>query len=609
MRKIMGTKSKTRKKVVLSQEEKRKNKEKQNHIKMIQTALVNMGFERLVGVAGHNFIYKERPSELDDVFIIENVILLVEYTTEQKPNDHLLKKSIIYDRINESHSDFIKYLIEDYPKDAFRNYYNQKVKTKYPNIDQLQLRILYCSRYEISNLTRKTIKDVSFYDYKIALYFQSLTKAIKRSSIYEFLDFLHIAYNDYAENILKSSSSSHETFKGYVLPESKTSFKNGYKVISFYVDAASLLRRAYVLRQESWRDDDGIGYYQRMLDMPKVNNIRKYLHEEKRVFVNNIIATISAKDIAIKKQYFDEKQEKEVIVSVNINKDGSFENINASRAESILIEIDNKSNIIGVIDGQHRLYAYHEGDDAYESTICDLRKVQNLLVTCILYPKQESDLARKRFEANLFLEINKNQKKLQSALQQEIESIVSPFSTTAIGKDILKALNSNGPLEGKLMQSSYDIHKVSTASIVSFGLKPLIKLDETAMDSLFRIWDNSNKLALKDKQCTDGDLRCQYVEFCVSKIRDILRAFKDHLVKDKKWEPYSASNKDGMLGVVLINGILNVLRILVSQGQLSTPEEYFSKLEGVSEFPFRAFTSSQYRKMGEEIYNKYWLKR
>ena len=139
--------------------------------------------------------------------------------------------------------------------------------------------------------------------------------------------------------------------------------------------------------------------------------------------------------------------------------------------------------------------------------------------------------------------------------------------------------------------------------------KPLIKLDETAMDSLFRIWDNSNKLALKDKQCTDGDLRCQYVEFCVSKIRDILRAFKDHLVKDKKWEPYSASNKDGMLGVVLINGILNVLRILVSQGQLSTPEEYFSKLEGVSEFPFRAFTSSQYRKMGEEIYNKYWLKR
>lgn len=604
----MTTKKSKRKKTVLTPEQKRKNIEKANHIKMIRNILSNIGFERVSGVAGVDFVYKDRPSELDDVFIHENVILLLEYTTEQNPTDHLLKKSIIYNRINENHSQFIRYLIDDFPKDSFSNYYNQKIKTKYPNIDQLQLRILYCSRYEISNVTRKTINDVFFLDYKIALYFQSLTKAIKRSSIYEFLDFLQIAYIDYAENILKSSSSSHETFKGYVLPESKTSFKNGYKVISFYIDAASLLRRAYVLRQESWRDDDGIGYYQRMLDMPKINNIRRYLHEEKRVFVNNIIATISAKDIAIKRQYFDEKLEKEVIDSVNINKDGSFEHINASRAESILIEIDDKSNIIGIIDGQHRLYAYHEGDDAYENTISDLRKVQNLLVTCILYPKQESDLDRKRFEANLFLEINKNQQKLRSALQQEIESIVSPFSTTAIGKEILKILNANGPLEGKLMQSSYDKHKVSTASIISFGLKPLIKLDETASDSLFRVWEHPNKLMLKDKQCSDVELRKQYIEFCASTIRDILRAFKDHLAKDKKWEPYSANNKDGMLGVVLINGILNVLRILVSQGQLSTPEEYFSKLEGITDFTFRAYTSSQYRKMGQKIYDKYWLK-
>lgn len=604
----MITKKKKHKKVTLTPEQKRKNMEKANHIKMIRNTLLNVGFERLSGVAGVNFTYRDRPSELDDVFVRENVILLVEYTTEQNPTDHLLKKSLVYHRINENHSAFIQFLIDGYPKDSFKEYYIQKIKPKYPNIDQLQLKILYCSRYEISNVTRKTINDVYFLDYKIALYFQSLTKAIKRSSIYEFLDFLHLPFNDYADNILKSSSNSHETFKGYVLPESKTSFKNGYKVISFYIDAASLLRRAYVLRQESWRDDEGIGYYQRMLDIPKINNIRRYLHEQQRVFVNNIIATISAKDITIKKQYFDEKREREVIDTVNINKDGSFENINASRAESILIEIDDKSNIIGIIDGQHRLYAYHEGDDAYEKTICDLRKVQNLLVTCILYPEQESDLERKRFEANLFLEINKNQQKLKSALQQEIELIVSPFSTTAIGKEILRALNSNGPLEGKLMQSLYDTHKVSTASIVSFGLKPLIKLDESAQDSLFRIWDHPDKLVLKDKQCSNGELRQQYVEFCVSIIRDILRAFKDHLAKDRKWEPYSAANKEGVLGVVLINGILNVLRILVSKGQLSTPNEYFSILEGVSKFPFRAYTSSQYRKMGMKIYNKYWLK-
>ena len=122
--------------------------------------------------------------------------------------------------------------------------------------------------------------------------------------------------------------------------------------------------------------------------------------------------------------------------------------------ENIQIEINDKYNIIGIIDGQHRVFAYHEGNDVYESTIQTLRQQQNLLVTCIIYPENETTHERNRFEANLFLEINKNQKKINSALQQEIELIVSPFSTIAIGKDILKNLNENGPLRSKLIQYS-----------------------------------------------------------------------------------------------------------------------------------------------------------
>lgn len=602
----MATKKKKSRKENLSPEEIKKRREKRNHMNMVRTLLSNVGFVHVKNAAGVNFTYKNRPSELDDIFVCENIILIVEYTTERNPTDHLLKKSLIYDRINEDPSNFIQFLIEDYPNDVLKKYYNENIKKKYSSIDHLKIRILYCSRYEISEITRKTINGILYLDYNIALYFQSLTRAIKRSSIYEFLDFLKIENRDYADNILQSYTASHDTFKGYVLPESKTSLKQGYKVISFYMDAASLLRRAYVLRQESWRDNEGIDFYQRMLDLPKINNIRKYLHEEQRVFVNNIIATISADDITIKRQYFDENKKEEVISIVNINKDGTLENVSTSRAENILIEIRDKCNIIGIIDGQHRLYAYHEGNDAYEDTIRNLRKIQNLLVTCILYPKQESKFNRTQFEANLFLEINKNQKKLQSSQQQEIELIVSPFSTTAIGKEILKALNSNGPLENKLMQSQYDTNKISTASIVSFGLKPLIKLDENAPDSLFRIWDNPNKLKLKDSRCDDDMLRKQYVEFCVSIIRELLRAYKDHLSNEGKWQPYSATHKEGVLGVVLINGILNVLRILVSKGQLSVYEDYYTKLEGITDFSFRSYTSSQYRMMGVNMYKKYW---
>ncbi len=608
MRRHMATKKTNRKKSKMTPEQKRKAIEKSNHMKMIRTTLFNIGFERIPGVAGVHFDYANSRSEFDDVFILENVLLLVEYTTEQNPKDHLSKKSIVYERINASHTSFLQYLISNFPKDSFKQYYEQKIKNKYSQLDQIQVRILYCSRYEISADTCRSFADIYYFDYKIAQYFQSLTKAIKRSSIYEFLDFLQINYNDYADNVLRSSALLNESFKGYVLPESRTSLSDGYKVISFYIDASSLLRRAYVLRQDSWRNEDGIGFYQRMLEMPKINSIRKYLHEERRVFINNIIATIDADDITIKRQYFDKEKNTEVTALVNIKDDGSFENFNTSRAENILIEISDKYNIIGIIDGQHRLYAYHEGNDVYENTISNLRKIQNLLVTCILYPKNVNSFERNRFEANLFLEINKNQKPIRSALQQEIELLVSPFSLTAIGKEILKSLNNNGPLEGKLAQSSYDTHKISTASIVSFGLKPLIKLDETASDSLFRIWGNPDKLKLKDKQCTDDALRLQYVEFCVSKIRDILRAFKDHLSKESKWMPYSPSNKDGILGVVLINGILNVLRILVSEEKVSTSGDYYQILKGINEFQFKAYTSSQYHKMGEDMYEKYWLK-
>ena len=174
-----------------------------------------------------------------------------------------------------------------------------------------------------------------------------------------------------------------------------------------------------------------------MLESPKLLSMRKYLYEEKRVFVNNIIATVSKNDITLKRISFDPQTSQQTETIIDIDKAGNF-TPNSAHVESIQIEIQDKYNIVGIIDGQHRVYAYHESNDIYEEAIKTLRKQQNLLVTCIIYPEKESVQEKNRFEANLFLEINKNQKKLNSTLQQEIELIVSPFSTISIGKDILK---------------------------------------------------------------------------------------------------------------------------------------------------------------------------
>ena len=83
------------------------------------------------------------------------------------------------------------------------------------------------------------------------------------------------------------------------------------EIISFYIDAESLLKRAYVLRQEGWRKKENVGYYQRMLDAKKIVSMRRYLSSERRVFINNIITTISENDI---RMYKDQNRREEIVI-------------------------------------------------------------------------------------------------------------------------------------------------------------------------------------------------------------------------------------------------------------------------------------------------------
>ena len=61
---------------------------------------------------------------------------------------------------------------------------------------------------------------------------------------------------------------------------------------------------------------------------------------------------------------------------------------------------------------------------------------------------------------------------------QEIELMINPISSVSIAKKIIEKLNESGPLSNLLEKYWYEKGKLKTASIVSFGLKPLIKIDE-----------------------------------------------------------------------------------------------------------------------------------
>lgn len=580
----------------LSLQEKARIKEQKAQQKEITNILKNIGFSKLPYIDGREFRYDGRTTEIDDIFIYENVILIVEYTIG-KPGEHLLKKNYFYEKVNTDKRTFLDFLLSEPKLSSFRTYYDDKIQHKYTK-NQLRIKILYCSKQTLSAEHKGLVnKEVVFFDYHIVKYFYSLTKVIKRSSKYEFFDFLNIPIKQIGENIKSSSTISTNTFCGHILPEEKSSFQEGYKIVSFYIDAESLLKRAYVFRQNGWRDIENVGHYQRMLVASKIASMRKYLADKNRVFINNVIVSIATDKIKL----FDANNNE-----FKLNKKGLFEGNSSIDVTPTLIQINDECNVIGIIDGQHRTYAYHEGDDQYETKISEQRKIQNLLVTGILFPSEESIHKRLKFEANLFMEINSTQTNANSQLKQEIELMLNPFSSISIAKKILYELNVNGPLSNLIEHYWYEKGKIKTASIVSYGLKPLIKVDDIkATDSLYLIWPNAEKSKLKLKDSVDFDLLKDYVTFCVTKIRDIMIALKSELA-DEQWAIYSHNTQHGILSVTFINGILNVLRLLVQNNKVASIVDYKTKLKSIGSFNFRQYKSSQYRKLGEDIYNAYF---
>ena len=95
------------------------------------------------------------------------------------------------------------------------------------------------------------------------------------------------------------------------------------------------------MRQNGWKKSENVGHYQRMLLSKKITAMRKYLVEKNRVFINNIITSDSISKI---KLYDNQKNE------LKLQANGQFKGSHSSDVTPAFIEINNESNIIGIID-------------------------------------------------------------------------------------------------------------------------------------------------------------------------------------------------------------------------------------------------------------------
>ncbi len=554
-----------------SPELKEQRRRERSFTKQNRDIFLSAGFELVPGVDGKHFDFEGIQSELDDIFIYENVIVFAEYTLSNTSNlgTHAKGKAGSHNKIIGEPVQFIQELSELCPA------LNEKITSSSYTHKQLIFAIIYASEASVDNHHQAFFEKTKFISRSERAYFKKLTKTLKKSSRYELFDFLGINISKVGANGITAGASKIDRYHGSLLPEEHSNFPKGFKVASFYVDPEALLKRAYVLRQGGWKDS--LNLYQRMIIPAKISAIRKYLREHHRVFANNIVITLPDNT--------EFRDNKNVIIDT------------AKLAESTpaWVHIAEAPNSVGIVDGQHRVFSYYE-DLSPDVLIDKYRKQQNLLATGIVYPPGTTAADKEKFEAALFLEINSNQSGAKSDLKQAIWLILDPFKPVSVARTVVNRLASTLPLNGFIQRTDYDIEKIPTTTIVSYGIQPLVK--RSGNDSVFTIWNNPGKSGISDGNRDDKILE-EYIKFSSEHIADFFTLIRNSLDKDK-WNPVD-KNGNGILSVTTINSFAILMRRLIESGKI-THKEIKVDLSPINKVKFKSFKSSQYAALATEMY-------
>lgn len=520
------------------------------------------------------FKMSDRPGEIDHIFAFENVILICEETAGTNGvNKHFTNKAFFHKLISAD----IESFIESYKEinQEFRNYIE---KSSYqPN--ELEIRHLYfsenadCDSGITSNSAPFKIIERSH-----MRYFSSLVETIGKTSKYEIFKYLEINLSMIGKARISGSGVSSDNFQGFALPSGHTHYPKGFAVVSFYADPGALLPRAYVLRRDGW--DNPETSYQRFVRTEKLEEMREYLANNGKVFINNLIVTLPPSTVLRR------NDSKEVIEPESLN----------TRCD-VTLTLPNELGTVGIVDGQHRVLAYYEGSGAIDGKISALRQRQNLLVTGIIFPKSYSIEDRVKFEAELFLSINNTQTGVKADLRQELETIINPHTDIAIAKAVLNSLSKHGPLAGLIQTSSYDTgDKIKSASLVTYVIEPLIKTNSN--NPFFSLWDPS-----KTRSLQVPDDRKSYIDFCAVNINKVLAGARDNL--HGKWMPASKSSP-GVLSTTTVGGLILCLRDLLSENKDACGLDFTNHFQGLAGFPFASYKGSRWANMAAELKTKYF---
>src|SRR4051812_3573805 len=102
----------------LSLEERRTRKVQRDHKKEVRSIFAALAFDRIASASEKEFSFQGTTSDFDDLFIFENLVVLVEYTIAQESgiSDHLKGKRSIFAKISGEPRAFIEFLGKTFPE-------------------------------------------------------------------------------------------------------------------------------------------------------------------------------------------------------------------------------------------------------------------------------------------------------------------------------------------------------------------------------------------------------------------------------------------------------------------------------------------------------------
>jgi len=512
-----------------------------------------------------------RQGDIDSLFVYENILVLLEDTTVKNDiKDHIGKSSDFFSHVENHSAETLEVL-----SSKFRKFRTIKDTSGFNNAEYRWV-FVYCSLHPFDRKYESRYEDLRFLRYASLQYFLTLSKIIGGSVQFELFNFLGLKRSEIG--IHQPGRDKHD-YPALVLPESPSGFPPGHKIVTFLVEPETLLEQSYVLRRDGWQDNECL--YQRLLIKAKIQKMREYLASEGRVFVNNIIVTLPSNT-----RFLDEKG-------------NQIQHDALTPEKPIRVEFLRNFGSIGLVDGQHRVFAYHEGRDKLDKDIALLRKKQHLLVTGIVYPPGFDPLAKTQFEAKLFLEINDKQTKAKGDLKQAIQTVIEPFSDVAIAKRVVSELSVSGPLCGYLQEHFFDRGKIKTTSIVSYGLKYLVAID--GADSLYQVWIHAEKEKLKKQE--RADLLDEYVHFCSNHLSGFISGLKRNL-STELWDTNRKISR--ALTTTTINGLVFCLRRVIQEDKAGDPDYYVEAFRKCTvDFTPEKYTyrSSHWRDLGNDLYD------